>query len=132
MPRKPALKKIVSPPLFTGYKPYGCTEDCEGYVELLYEEFECIKLADYEMMTHQEACVLMGISRAGFARIYETARRKIARAFVEAKEIRTSYGNVYFDNEWYICNACNARFTRNRKSDTPACPNCRSKDIKHI
>ncbi len=132
MPRKPSLKKVVAPPVFMGFKPYGCTDDCEGSVELLYEEYEAIKLADYKLMTHQEACVLMGVSRATFARIYETARRKIARAFVEAKEIKTVYGNVWFDNEWYICNACNTRFTINHPDDRQECPHCHSTDIKHV
>lgn len=132
MSRKPELKKVVSPPIFKGFMPYGCSDNCRGSIDLLYEEYETIKLADYKLMTHQEACVLMGISRATFARIYATARRKIARAFVEAKEIKTIYGNVWFDNEWYICNACNTRFTLNNKDDKKKCPHCHSKDINHV
>ena len=77
MPRQIRLRKVVSPPKFKGYKPYGTTCISDEHVELLYEEYEAIKLADYDLMNHQEAAKLMGVSRATFARIYESARRKI-------------------------------------------------------
>ncbi|TFG89828.1 MAG: DUF134 domain-containing protein, partial [Candidatus Atribacteria bacterium] len=78
MPRPKRLRKIVSPPGFKGYKPYGNRHGMKEHVDLLYEEYEAIKLADYDLMNHQEASKLMGVSRATFARIYESARRKIA------------------------------------------------------
>ena len=92
MPPKRKLRKIVAPPNFKGFKPYGTTKESIDIIELLYEEYEAIKLADYEFMTHLEASKLMGISRATFARIYETGRRKIAKALVEASEIKTVFG----------------------------------------
>ena len=42
-------------------------------------------------MHHTEAARLMGISRPTFARIYESARRKIAQALVETREIKAVY-----------------------------------------
>ncbi|GAF05298.1 DUF134 domain-containing protein [Saccharicrinis fermentans] len=80
MPRRKRLRKVVAPPKFQGYKPYGTTGKSTGAVDLLYEEYEAIKLADYDLMNHHEAAVLMGVSRPTFARIYESARRKIAVA----------------------------------------------------
>jgi predicted RNA-binding Zn-ribbon protein involved in translation (DUF1610 family) len=53
-------------------------------------------------------------------------------AFVEAREIETVFGNVYFDNEWYLCKACNTRFTLNHTTDIHQCPHCKSTDIYHI
>jgi predicted DNA-binding protein (UPF0251 family) len=102
---------MVSPPGFKVYRPYGANSDDSGYIELLYEEYEALKLADYNLMNHLEASKLMGVSRATFARIYESARRKIAQALVESKEIRTVYGNAYLDKDWYVCNDCYVRFT---------------------
>ncbi len=102
-----------------------------GTVELLYEEYEAIKLADYDLLNHDEACVLMGVSRPTFARIYESARRKISKALVEAKEIKTVYGNVAFDETWFLCDDCQARFTM-PPSGTNQCPMCKSRNYKQL
>ncbi len=132
MPRRRRLRKVVAPPKFKGYKPYGCADKCEGYIELLYEEYEAIKLADFDLMNHHEACILMGISRPTFARIYESARRKIATALVEAKEIKTIFGNAYFDKNWFMCGECNARFTQPEVIKENSCPICKSLKVESI
>jgi len=131
MPRRRRLRKIVAPPSFKGYKPYGLRKKGMGTVELLYEEYEAIKLADYDLLNHDEACVLMGVSRPTFARIYESARRKISKALVEAKEIKTVYGNVAFDETWFVCDDCQARFTM-PPSGTNQCPMCKSRNYKQL
>jgi len=132
MPRTRRLRKIVAPPKFKGYKPYGCTEEFKGYIELLYEEYEAIKLADFDLMSHHEACILMGVSRPTFARIYESARRKIAMALVEAKEIKAVYGNAYLDKNWFMCDECNARFTIPKVLIEKNCPVCKSLKVEPI
>ena len=132
MPRTKQLKKVVAPPRFKGYKPYGCPDKSNGCIELLYEEYEAIKLADYDIMNHQQASKLMGTSRATFARIYESARRKIAKAMVEAKEIKTVYGNAYFDNSWFICTNCDAKFTIPYEAGDKKCPLCKSNKLETL
>lgn len=101
-------------------------------MDLLYEEYEALKLADYDLMTHQEASVIMGISRATFARIYERARRKIARAFVEVKEIKAIYGHALLDKSWLVCNKCFARFTIPETITERNCPVCKSYNIETV
>ena len=132
MPRRKRLRKVVAPPGFKGYKPYGTSQYTKQYVELLYEEYEAIKLADYDLMNHLEASKLMGVSRPTFARIYESARRKLANALVETKEIRSVFGNARLDGTWYLCNDCNARFTIPIQISDQACPICRSLETKFI
>jgi predicted DNA-binding protein (UPF0251 family) len=132
MPRTRRLRKIVAPPKFKGYKPYGCADRNKEYIELLYEEYEAIKLADFDLMNHHEACILMGVSRPTFARIYKSARRKIAMAFVKAKEIRAIYGNAYMDKNWFICNECNARFTIPEVLTEKNCPVCKSSKVEPV
>jgi predicted DNA-binding protein (UPF0251 family) len=132
MPRKVTLRKVVEPPRFKGYRPYGVNVKSKESVELLYEEYEALKLADYDLMHHQEASKLMGISRATFARIYESARRKMAKALVEAKSIRSVYGNAVLDKDWFVCSKCHARFNfpKNRKDDK--CPACNHEKIEAL
>ena len=93
----------MDPPLFEGYKPYGVSRKQVKSVELLFEEYEAVKWADYQLLSHQEACRFMGVSRATFARIYESARRKLAKAMVETREIKTVMGNASFEKDWFRC-----------------------------
>lgn len=129
MPRRRRLRRVVAPPGFRGYRPYGAQRRSGQSIELLYEEYEAIKLADYDLMNHQEAAELMGISRPTFARIYETARRKIAKAFVESKPIETAYGNAWMDKSWFECKTCHARFTMPGNIQNKKCAVCASEDI---
>ena len=132
MPRRRRLRKIVAPPGFEGYRPYGNTSDSNESIELLYEEYEALKLADYDLMNHKEASELMGISRPTFARIYESARRKIAKALVETKEIKSVFGNAWMDRTWFLCNQCYVRFTIPAKIHEQNCPMCKSNNIESI
>jgi predicted DNA-binding protein (UPF0251 family) len=132
MPRRKRLRKVVAPPGFKGYRPFGVAGKRNGSVELLYEEYEAIKLADYDLMNHLEAARIMGISRPTFARIYEEARRKIAEALVEAKEIQTAYGNAWMDKNWFECTECHARFTIPRPINRNLCPICKTQNIHEI
>jgi predicted DNA-binding protein (UPF0251 family) len=129
MPRRKRLRKVVAPPGFRGYKPFGHRHGQRNPIELLYEEYEAIKLSDYDLLNHQEASHLMGISRPTFARIYESARRKIAKALVETREIRSVFGNAWMDKSWFICNSCQSRFTLPASNSSKDCPMCKSVDF---
>lgn len=126
------MRKVVAPPGFRGYKPYGNRQGGTGHVDLLYEEYEAIKLADYDLMNHLEASRLMGISRATFARVYESARRKIAKALVETREIRSVFGDASLDQSWFICDSCQVRFNIPDRFTRHHCPLCKSDNIHSI
>ncbi len=130
MPRRKRLRKVVAPPKFQGYRPYGNVGKVNGSVDLLYEEYESIKLADYDLMNHNEAALLMGVSRPTFARIYESARRKIAVALVETKEIKSVFGNATLLDNWYLCSKCNAKFTMPASVVSKDCPICKATEIE--
>ncbi|WP_068471634.1 DUF134 domain-containing protein [Saccharicrinis aurantiacus] len=132
MPRQRRLRKVVAPPKFRGFKPYGTSNSSATAIELLYEEYEALKLADYDMMNHKEASELMNVSRATFARIYESARRKMAQALVETREIKTVYGNAEMDESWHLCNDCHARFTIPPSANSQNCALCSSTNIESI
>ncbi|MFB6343468.1 DUF134 domain-containing protein [Saccharicrinis sp. FJH62] len=131
MPRRRRLRNITAPPGFRGYKPYGCTRPNDS-VNLNYEEYEAIKLADYDLMNHEEAALKMDVSRATFARIYESARRKIADALVNVKEIRTVFGNANLNDNWYSCKECFTRFTVPETLAEHNCPVCKSDQVLKI
>jgi predicted DNA-binding protein (UPF0251 family) len=126
------MRKVVAPPGFRGYKPYGNRQGTKAHIDLHYEEYEAIKLADYDLMNHLAASQLMGVSRATFARVYESARRKIARALVETREIRSVFGNASLDQSWFLCEDCKARFNIPDKDSGQQCPLCKSANIHSI
>lgn len=56
------------------------------------DEFEAIRLADREGMTHQKAALLMRVSRPTFTRILASAHEKVANGLVGLKAIHISGG----------------------------------------
>ena len=100
-PRVKLIRKVLNPPLIAGFKPYGpeSANHNQEPVFLLYEEYEALRLCDYDNYNHLNASVIMGISRPTFTRIYSSTRRKIAQAFVEGRQISIEGGNVYFDSD---------------------------------
>jgi uncharacterized protein len=117
---------MTNPPGFKGFKPIGQQEENPPVV-LNYEEYEAIRLSDFVLMSQLEAAQVMGISRPTFTRIYESARRKVAKAFVQGMPIIFEGGKVYFDSEWYSCNSCGCWFNHPEKEkEVMACPLCGS------
>jgi uncharacterized protein len=130
MPRPKLRRRMTNPPHFKGYLPIGLPE-CTNPVLILYEEYESIRLCDYEFLSQMEASQIMGISRPTFTRIYESARRKVAQAFIQGKAIVFEGGKVYFDSDWFSCNSCGCLFNHLAKEiEIKNCSLCGSNDIK--
>jgi predicted DNA-binding protein (UPF0251 family) len=89
-----------------GFKPFGVPMNDLEPVVLLFEEYESIRLADYNGLNHEQAAARMNVSRATFTRIYEQARRNISKAFVEGKAIFIEGGDYHTNDFWYRCNHC--------------------------
>ena len=115
------------PPLMEGYKPFGIPLREIESVNLLFEEFEAIRLADYENLTQEEAAEKMKISRPTFTRLYEKARKNIAKAFVEGEAILIHGGAYITDDFWYRCYNCHE--TMISMKPTKNCRTCDSDDI---
>lgn len=106
MSRPKQFRKIVSPPLMTGFKPFGIPRAQLEEVVLHYDEYEAIRLLDYEGLMQEQAAEKMNVSRPTLTRIYESARKTIAKAFVEGKMIVIEGGNVDFGRQWFRCRKC--------------------------
>lgn len=61
-------------------------------IDMSIDEFEAIRLADLEGLTHAKAAVLMKISRPTFTRILSSAHMKIADGLVNIKQINIEGG----------------------------------------
>lgn len=132
-PRPKRSRKVMHPPGFRGFNPFGCPNSKGQEVKLLLEEYEAIKLADYEKLSQERAAEKMGVSRPTFSRIYESARGKIARAFMEVLPILIEGGNIEAGEDWMHCPTCHTIFkiTDTEKQSTK-CPVCQSEKTEKI
>lgn len=128
--RPKSLRRISSLPAVSGFSPIGGEGRDSEAVVLYYEEYEALRLNDYEKNSQCESAAFMGISRPTFTRIYMSAREKIAKAFVEHRSIIVEGGSVEVDDHWLVCNDCHAVFS-NVQADGIAtnCALCGSTNI---
>lgn len=63
-------------------------------VELAIDEFEALKLADFQGFDQSQGAMIMRLSRPSFGRILRQARKKIADALVNGKVIRIRMGDA--------------------------------------
>jgi len=126
MPRLKRKRRLCAPPNLEGFKPVGAQIKSDQVVELHFEEYESIRLTDYEGKTQEEAAITMEVSRPTFTRIYEKARQKIARAFVESLPIEIKGGSFYFEDNWCRCDNCKKVFNCGDDSKTDV-TKCKSK-----
>jgi len=131
-PRPTRLRRVSNPPLISGFRPYGgvAGEGQPQSVFLHLEEYEVIRLCDYESLSHHEAARVMDVSRPTLTRIYAKARAKISDALVTGKQIIIEGGKIYFDSEWHKCNGCHCLFNQPEKGLIPEkCPLCGNSSI---
>jgi len=95
MPRPKRCRRICAFPDYWSFAP----EDAEETETVLFmlDEFEAVRLIDFEKMTQEECAAAMGVSRATVTGIYESARFKLADAVVNGKRIRITGGAYRID-----------------------------------
>jgi len=67
-------------------------------VVLTIDEYEAVRLADFEKLYQEEAAMKMKISRQTFGNTIMSAHRKIADAIINAKALRIQGGFVKIKN----------------------------------
>ncbi len=104
---KPRKKRDVAyPPGIQYFKPQGIPLNYLVHVNLTIDEYEALRLADYEKLKHEEAAVKMNISRPTFTRLLESAHTKISDAIVNGKAIRIEGGDFRFLKNRFRCRRC--------------------------
>lgn len=134
-PRIKVLRKVLNPPIINGFKPFGQESEKQNLdpVCILFEEYEAMRLSDYIKLNHHKASVIMGVSRPTFTRIYASALQKVAKAFVEGRQMVIKGGKVNFENGWYRCGTCESYFNSPEKEKTVEnCSLCGSDEFKDL
>ena len=88
MPRPKRLRCLRFRPDVYYFKPQGLPLRCLEEVILEADELEAVKLHDVDDLEQKEAAKKMKISQPTFARIINSAYKKIAEGLIEGKAIR--------------------------------------------
>lgn len=103
MARPIRCRRICFEPEYDSFAP--CSTGSMGRVFLTVDEFEAVRLIDYEKRTHEQCARQMGISRTTVTEMYERARTKIADSLVNGKMLCISGGNYALcdGSAWRCC-----------------------------
>lgn len=129
MTRPKFCRKIVCKPGAAYFKPRGIPSSILEEINITLDEFEALRLADFEGLYHEQAAAMMNVSRQTFGRIIDSARKKIAGALVHGKALKIDGGTVSIDDNGELkCPGCSYASEICRNSDAVAgCPACRKR-----
>ncbi|HUU49920.1 MAG TPA: DUF134 domain-containing protein [Nitrospinota bacterium] len=120
-------------PILTSFRPGGIRISQTEYLTLSVDEFEAIRLADFEGLYQEEAAKMMKISRQTFGRILQEAHRKIAESLVQGKLLKIEGGNYVMSEGFFYCRDCENRWVMESKNNIPQeCPECKNTSIRMI
>jgi uncharacterized protein len=90
MPRPKRPRYIINQPIVTDFIPEGTHSGEE--VTLSFEEFEIIRLIDYEGLDQSQAAEIMQVSRQTVGRILKSGRYNLSKFVVEAHRLKVEGG----------------------------------------
>ena len=130
MVRPKRFRQILEEPQIKCFKPDSSKIDDQAkLIEITIDEFESIRLRDYECLKQQESAKVMEISQPTFHRILSSGRKKIASALIEGKIIKIK-GGILLANK-YICKNCDFEWNSPEK-EYENCPDCQSNNIQKL
>lgn len=132
MPRPQKERIVHKPPLFTEFKPTGIARKYLNQISLSLDEYESLRLADFEGLSHNDAADEMEISRSTFTRLIEQARKKIANFIIKGEFLIIEGGNVHFRNNIIKCQDCGYMFNININTKFSQCPECNSANLLNV
>ena len=97
MPRKPRCRWIGGYPDYWEFSPEEASVGEPVVMSL--DEFETIRLLDYEGLKQEQCAERMGVARTTVTAIYESARRKTAEALVNGKRLLIRGGNYQLNDQ---------------------------------
>ena len=92
MARPQRCRRICTLPEHTLFLPANAPD--AGRIVLSLDEYEAIRLIDYEGCTHEQCARVLQISRTTATEIYASARKKLAEVLVEGRRLEIEGGNV--------------------------------------
>lgn len=107
MPRPKRFRSLEAAPAARLFVPQGTTAKTSKALQLRLDEFEALRLADFEGLSQEQAARKMKVSRATFGRIVESARRTLAEALVQGCSLEIGGGAFRYTREGRLrCPRC--------------------------
>lgn len=92
MPRPVKWRRVCELPVANRFGPLGLGRGSKGHVNMTVDEYEAIRLIDFEGLNQEECASQMGIARTTVQGIYVNARKKLARSLVEGMVLHIEGG----------------------------------------
>ncbi len=108
MARPSKKRRICGKPKYLCFAAKSTEAPCEEIIMSL-DEYECIRLIDFEGMSQEECAEQINMDRTSVTLIYSRARKKLAECLVTGKQLRIDGGNYEFCQGNLEC--CRRRMT---------------------
>ena len=89
-----------------GFKPFGLPLCKDDALVLSFEEYESLRLVNYDELSQEQAAERMQVSRPTLTRIYNRALKTMTKALVEGRIISIEGGSYSLSSDWYRCRKC--------------------------
>lgn len=99
MPRPRKRRNVCCLPDNTTFTTDGHPENDDQMILMTVEEYETIRLIDYEGLTQEECAERMNVARTTVQRIYNTARHKISKHLVFGDMLKIDGGDYVLCNQ---------------------------------
>lgn len=133
MPRPQKCRIINGQPASSIFKPAGIPKCDLEEIVLTLDEFEALRLTDFEGLYQDAAAESMNISRQTLGNILVSARHKIADCLINGKALRIEGGPVDTNRRIFICKSCHHRWaTEELQNAQESCPACGHTDMHNF
>ncbi len=139
MSRPQHSRRVYGPPRFLSFKPAGIPRRKLNPVSLRVDEFEAMRLTDYEGLDHRDAAAEMGISPATFSRVLKSARFSLMQAIIDGQGFDIEGGTIDFVHTLRRCSACGDEEMMQLKSEITSgrtdalfCRRCGSGEVEDL
>jgi predicted DNA-binding protein (UPF0251 family)/DNA-directed RNA polymerase subunit RPC12/RpoP len=131
MPRRKRHRWVEKEPPVSVYKPAGIPAKDLDEILITVDEFEALRLADFQGLSQRDASIEMKISQPTFNRILAAARKKVAEGLVLGNVLRIEGGKYMLSDGsgGLECLECGER-VEDPTSPGNVCPKCGSSHLR--
>lgn len=99
MPRPQRCRRVNDMPRIKQFNPETRKNEKKDEIIMTIDEYETIRIIDYEEKTQEECAKSMEVGRTTVQQIYNNARNKIAKSIVEGRPLFIKGGCYKISNE---------------------------------
>lgn len=106
MPRPRKCRRVCCMPPVSEFRPDGTETQAGEPLLMTVEEYEIIRLIDWEGLSQEQAAGEMGVARSTVQRIYGEARKKLADCLVNGRPLKIGGGSYRLCSGGELCARC--------------------------